>query len=137
MRDRVLLGRRPQSERPAAGRLGGRFEDGVVAEAAGAARRGGDPAAARPAREPERQAPVRTAPGAGLRGRIGRRQGQGEDADVAGPASIRRQVAEGREQQRVVLGVGGVLPGIPARAYARAAVEGIDLQPGVVGEGRL
>ena len=60
MRDRVLLGRRPQAQRPATGRLGGRLEDGVVAEPARAARFGGDPAPARPARPHELERASRT-----------------------------------------------------------------------------
>ena len=54
MRDRVLLGGRPQPERPTARRLGGRLEDRVVAEATRAPWLGRDPAAARAAREASR-----------------------------------------------------------------------------------
>ena len=72
VRDRVLLGRRPEAQRPSARRLRGRFEDRVVAESAGPARRDRDPARDRcraPGRRPGRRAdrPDRAGPGPGRR----------------------------------------------------------------------
>ena len=80
VRDRVLLGRGPQPERPAARRLGRRLEDRVVAEPAGPARRRRDPAAARAAGQRDRQ-PAARAVGVGER--------QGEHAHVARAAALR------------------------------------------------
>ena len=90
-------------------------------------RAGRDPAAARALGERQRN----RGPRIGADG-----DGEGQDADVACPAPVRRQAVEGGEQQGVVLGIRGVLAGIAPGADARAAIEGIHFQAGVVGEGR-
>ena len=126
VRDGVLLGGVVLAERPAAGRLRGGLEDRVVAEAATPARLARDPAAARPPSIDEAQA----ARGGGVR------QGQGEDADVAGATPLRRQPGQLAQELGVVLGVGGVRAGVSARVDAGPALELGDLDPGIVGERR-
>ena len=78
----------------------GRLEDRVVAEAARALRRDGDPppAACRAPCARSRTAARRSG------------QDQGEDADVARAAPLGRQAASASSSLRVVLGVGGVSP---------------------------
>ena len=128
VRDRVLLGRRPQPERPPAGRLGRRLEDRVVAEPARSrAAIACDPAATRPPRERD--------PLAAARARVAG-QRQREHAHVARAAALGRQALERGEQLGVVVGVGGVLAGVAPRPDAGAAAEGVDLEAGVVGERR-
>ena len=128
VRDGVLLGRRPQPQRPTAGRLGCRLEDRVVAKAARPARLGGDPAAARPARPDELERRPRA-------GAI--RQGHRQDADVARGPRVR---AAGRAAPPAVERCSSASVAC-SPAYRRVrtpgpAVERVDLDPGVVGQGR-
>ena len=104
----------------------GRLEQGVVAEAAIAAQvrwrsgRGTSP----PGEDPE----------AAPRARLARER-QREDAHVAGAAPVGRQAARARGAAwRCCRRVGGVGPGVAAGEDARAAVERIHLEAGVVGE---
>jgi hypothetical protein len=126
--DRVFLGRRVEPERPTARRLGGRLEDRVVAETTTASWTRGDAAAARAPRfGGDQQTSARS-------GRIG--QDQGQDADVPGTATLGGETAKAREQLRVVLGVGRGLAGEASCSDARPAIERVDLETRVVGQGR-
>lgn len=124
----MLLRRRILAERSPARRLPGRFEDRVVAEAARAGGPQRDPAPGRPApgRHLEAPGPPRSDLGPGER----------EDADVARAAAFRRQAGERGEELGVVLGVGRGLAREPAGPDAWPAPERIDLEAGVIGEGR-
>src|SRR6476659_5257593 len=106
MRDGVLLGWRPLPQRPTARGLGRRLEDRVVAEAAGAARNGGDPATDRAPRAQEGETAPRSS-GVGT--------GECQHADVAGAAPVGRETRELAEQLGVVLRVGRMLSGIAPR----------------------
>jgi hypothetical protein len=122
----MFLLRAVLAERPATGGLGSGLEDRVVAEAAAPARRGRDPAAAGSPPAQESQAP----------GRRRIRDREAEHAHVPGAASRRRQARELRQQLRVVLGIGGVRAGKAAGPDPGPAIEGVDLDPRVVGQGR-
>jgi hypothetical protein len=63
-------------------------------------------------------------------------QGEGEHAHVAGAASLDGNALELAQQLRVVVLVGGLRARIPAGSDAREPAERLDLDPGVVGDGR-
>ena len=108
------------------GRLDGRLEDGVVAEAA---RRPAGAVPIRPSNVPRVDRDGEPAAGAGPVG-----QGQGEHAAIAGAAALGRQARQRREQLRVVVRVGRLLAGVAPGPDARPAAEGVDLQAGIVGQ---
>jgi hypothetical protein len=128
MRDRVFLGGRPLAERAAPGRLPVRLEDRVVAEAAAAARRGRDPAAGRATDEADRHGIARAGTGARRRER--------EHAHVPRAAAFGREAVKLGEELRVVVEVGRGRSRVPPGPHAGSPVEGVDLETGVVGEGR-
>ena len=116
------------AEGAAAGRLAGWLEDRVVAEAAAPARLDRDPAAAGPAAH----VTIRRPPG----GR-GVRQREREHADVA------RARAPSARSRRAPRGAWRCSPrpwrpvaGVAARPDTRRAAERVDLEPGIVGQGR-
>ncbi len=142
MRDPVLLLRCPQPERPAAWRLRSRLEDRVVAEPAAATRLGGDPAAAGPPDDPDREAApwpdrrrggrgrgrrrsaLRGAPPAARRGpraasRCSRRRSRSRrrSAGCARPGRRRARRPRGRSHRR---GSAGRVALAPDRAFSRA-----------------
>ena len=121
MRDRVLLGRRVEAERPAARRFCLRLEDRVVAEARAAARRHGDPAAADAPSEPD--------------ARVARLH-EREDADVLRRALLRRLARERGQELPIVVVVGRVRTGVATRPDARSAAKRVNLEPRVISEGR-
>lgn len=126
MRDRRLLPRCVFPERPAARPLARRLEQRVVTEAAAPARLERDPAAGRasPSRDPH---PARTR---------WVRHGDRQHADIPSLALRDRDAGELAQQLRVVVRVGRVGTGVSASPNAGAAVQRVDLEPGVVGERR-
>ena len=126
MGDPVLLGGGVLAERAAPGWLGLGLEDRVIAESPAAPRGLGDPSPGRP--------PPNLDPQAARRRRVRGRERQ--HADVAGRALRRRQSLELAEQSNVVLLVGGVRASIPTRPNAGPATERVDLETGIVGQGR-
>jgi hypothetical protein len=86
----------------------------------------GDPAPSRAAARRDQQ-PAR-------RRRV--REGEREDAHVARGAALERDVGELSQQLLVVVRVGCVGTGVAPRSDARAAIEGLDLEPRIVGERR-
>ena len=124
----MLLRRAVLAERSAARLLRSGLEDRVVAESAGPSRRCRDPAAGRPPPGQDLQATPTL--------RDGRRQGQREDADVPCTAAGRWQAVERGEELRVVLRVSRGLARVAPRPDARAAIERVHLEAGVVGQRR-
>jgi len=126
VRDRGLLPWCVLPERPAAGSLARRLEQRVVAEAAAPARFEGDPApgcaSARRDQQPARRRRIL--------------EGEREDAHVARGPALERDARELAHELLVVVRVGRVRTGIAPRSDARAAIEGVDLEPRIVGEGR-
>jgi len=116
------------SEGATALRLRRGLEDRVVAEAADSERAGRDPAASRSPPGQDLEAP----PATGHRSR----ERECQDADVAGAAPCRGQAFEGAEELRVVLRIGRGFACVPPRPDAGSAIERVDLEPRVVGEGR-
>ena len=127
VRDSMLLRGAVLAECPAARRLGRRLEEWVVPEPAGADETGRDPAAGCPSSRHDLETPATPR-------RC--RQSQGQHADVARAASLGRQAVERDEELGVVLGVRRGLAGVTAGPDPRAGIEGVDLEPRVVGKGR-